>query len=579
MVSDLTAHHEVPTLAPDPIESRVTRQRDALLTLTAEQSVDCDLVPRALKGITEVAAATLRVPRVSIWRYNAARTAIDCIDLYDARTNEHSSGQSLRASDFPYYFRLIADSDVVAVDDAVSDMRTSEFTTSHLRPLGIRSMMDVAIRLGPAVIGVLCHEQTGSRRSWTDDEKAFAIATSSLISLAFERCERNRAEATLRLQSAALNAAADATVITDRQGTIVWINPAFTQLTGYSASESIGRNPRDLVKSGRHEPAFYEQMWSTLRKGQVWRGEMLNRRKDGTVYNEDQSITPVLLDGSITHFVAIKRDLTDRRNLEGQFLQAQKMEVVGRLAGGVAHDFNNLLTVINGTAELALADLPSAHPLRRDFQSILDAGNRATGLTRQLLAFSRKQIAHRTRLAVGPVLTGFRSMLQRLIGEDIKLEVVADSAGSVLADQSQLEQVILNLAVNARDAMPRGGSLYLEAANVELDEQFALRHRGVQPGPHVRLTVRDSGQGISESVMKRIFEPFFTTKEAGKGTGLGLATVYAIVAQSKGTIWVESEINRGTTFTIYLPRIDDAAVVEAPIAPTKSLKALPPGDN
>ena len=571
MKSTLTAEEEAPTILPDTIESRVTRQRDGLLKLTAEQPLDCDLVPKALMQITEVAAAALRVPRVSIWRYNATRTAIDCVDLYDTVAKEHRSGASLRASDFPYYFRVIANSDVVAVDDAVADMRTAEFASSYLRPLGIASMMDVPIRLGGAVIGVLCHEQTGPKRQWTDDEKAFAIATSTLISLALERCERRRVESTLRLQSAAFNAAADATVITDREGAIEWVNPAFTKLTGYGAEEAMGRNPRDLLKSGRHDAAFYGQMWSTLMGGQVWRGQMVNRRKDGTTYYEDQTITPIALNGRITHFVAIKRDLTERHNLEEQFLQAQKMEVVGRLAGGIAHDFNNLLTVINGTAELALTDLAPSHPLRTDFENIHEAGTRASNLTRQLLAFSRKQIVNRVPLEVGPVLTGFRAVLQRLIGEDIHLEMVAD-AGTVLADRGQLEQVILNLAVNARDAMPRGGRLHVEASNVELDSQFAALHNGVRPGPHVKILVRDSGEGMTGEVMQRIFEPFFTTKEAGKGTGLGLSTVYAIVSQS-GTIWVESTIGRGTTFTIYLPRITDNAAPQVPEVRSKTIAA------
>jgi two-component system cell cycle sensor histidine kinase/response regulator CckA len=571
MVSVITAARATPT-DPDTIETRVTRQRDALLKLTTEQPLDCDLVPKALAQITEVAAATLRVSRVSIWRYNAGRTAIDCIDLYDAIAKEHRSGSSLRASDFPHYFRVIADSDVVAVDDAIADVRTSEFTSSYLRPLGIASMMDVAIRLGEAVIGVLCHEQTGPRRHWTDDEKAFAIGTSTLISLALERCERRRVESTLRLQSAAFNAAADATVITDGEGVIEWVNPAFTKLTGYSADEAIGRNPRDLLKSGHHDSAFYERMWSTLTSGQVWRGQVVNRRKDGTTYYEDQTITPIALNGSVTHFVAIKRDLTERHNLEEQFLQAQKMEVVGRLAGGIAHDFNNLLTVINGTAELALTDLAHSHPLHKDFQNIFDAGQRASNLTRQLLAFSRKQIVNRAPLEVGPVLTGFRAVLQRLIGEDIDLDIVAD-AGTVLADRGQFEQVILNLAVNARDAMPRGGKLIVEGSNVELDPLFAARHNGVRPGPHVKILVRDTGHGMTDQVMQRIFEPFFTTKEVGKGTGLGLSTVYAIVAQSGGTIWVDSAAGRGTLFTIYLPRVTEIAVAPAPDVEAKALAA------
>ena len=543
------------------LESRLIRQRDALLALTTEPLDGFSVMPRALSRIIEVASTTLCVRRVSIWRYNSDRTAIDCVDLFDALTAGHAPGGTLRAADYPHYFQALTESDVVAVDDAVTDPRTSEFAHAYLRPLNIVSMMDVPIHRSGAVVGVVCHEHTGTPRNWTVDEKAFAIGISNLIALAFERSDRARAESAIRLQGAALNAAAHPIVVTDRDANIVYTNEAFTTLTGYTKEEAIGRNSIDLLNSARHDPRFFNEMWETLKAGRVWRGEISNRRKDGSVFLADQTVTPVRdAHGSITHYVAIKVDLTHQRNLEGQFLQAQKMEVVGRLAGGIAHDFNNLLTVINGTAELALTDLPKSHPLRSDFERIQESGKRAAGLTRQLLTFSRKQIVSRGPLEIEPVLTGFKSMLQRLIGEDISLAVRADVGRStVLADQGQIEQVILNLAVNARDAMPSGGRLAIEAANVELDGRFAETHPKARPGSYVRITVTDTGEGMSEDVLSQIFEPFFTTKESGKGTGLGLATVYAIVEQSGGTIWVSSTLGIGTMFTIYLPRVAEAA--------------------
>jgi two-component system cell cycle sensor histidine kinase/response regulator CckA len=534
------------------------RQRDALLALTAEPLDDCAALPRALARIIEVASATLRVRRVGIWRYNDAGTAIECVDLFDALTSRHGSGTVLAADDFPNYFRALTHSEIVAVDDAIRDPRTSEFSDVYLRPLAISSMMDVPIHRSGAVIGVLCHEHTGPVRTWTDDEKAFAIAVCNLIALAFERCERHRAEAAALLHSAALNATAHAVVISDRDARVVWSNPAFTALSGYTADEALGKHLPTMIASDRNDRRLIDEIWKTLWQGDVWRGELWNGGKDGTSVLVDQSITPVKdASGSITHFIAIKVDLTQQRSLEGQFLQAQKMEVVGRLAGGIAHDFNNMLTVINGTAELALSDLPKSHPLRLDFERIQESGKRAAGLTRQLLTFSRKQIVNRTPIAIAPMLTGFKSMLQRLIGEDVRLDVRADiGTSAVLADQGQLEQVILNLAVNARDAMPRGGKLSIEAADVELDDAFVELHPKARCGPHVRIVVSDTGEGISEDVLARIFEPFFTTKEQGKGTGLGLATVYAIVEQSGGTIWASSEIGNGATFTIYLPRVE-----------------------
>ncbi len=536
-------------------EERVIRQRDALILLTSRQVADSAALPQVLRSILEVSAATLCVERASIWKYNQERTSIECVDLHEARCQHHSAGYVLRAADYPAYFTALAHADVIAADVASTDPRTSEFTDKYLRPNGIQSMLDASLRLNGVVDGVLCHEHIGAPRQWTADEKSFVVAVSNVISLAFERCERQRAESVLSLQAAALNAADDAMVITDRAGTLVWVNRAFTRLTGYSANEAIGKNPRSLLNSGRHDASFYDEMWKTLLDGRVWRGHLTNRRKDGTTYVEDQAITPVTNgNGEVTHFVSLKRDLTEPNRLEAQFLQAQKMEVVGRLAGGIAHDFNNLLTVINGTAELALGDLPPQHPVRADFERIKESGDRAAALTRQLLAFSRKQLTRREPVDLGVLLTNFCGVLQRLIGEDVRLVVSADSTlAMVPADPSQIEQVVLNLAVNARDAMPRGGQLTLEARNVHLDEAFAATHSGVKAGPHVMLAVEDTGTGIAPETMARIFEPFFTTKEAGKGTGLGLATVYGIVQQSGGTVWVESEIGHGTRFLIYLP--------------------------
>jgi PAS domain S-box-containing protein len=373
--------------------------------------------------------------------------------------------------------------------------------------------------------------------------------------------ERRQAEETLRLQGAALNAAATAMVITDRHAEIVWVNPAFTALTGYSTSEALGRNPRDLVKSGAHNSAFYAELWETLLAGGVWRGEMINRRKDGSRYPEEQVITPVRdSKGEITHFIAIKRDLTDEKRVAVRHLQSQKMETVGRLAGGIAHDFNNLLTVINGTADLALTVMRQEDPLREDLEQIHGAGTRAAALTRQLLAFSRQQIMKPTVLDLNAVIENMRAILPRLIGEHIALMIVpARPLGSVLADPGQIEQVILNLAVNARDAMPDGGTLTIETRDVE--------GLSTSSGPHVMVTVSDTGIGMDEATQLKIFEPFFTSKEHGKGTGLGLSTVDGIIRQSGGSILVDSALGKGTTFTIYLPRVPGVASSSQP-APT-----------
>jgi PAS domain S-box-containing protein len=375
-----------------------------------------------------------------------------------------------------------------------------------------------------------------------------------------EMAERQRTESLLRLQSAALDASADAIIITDENGQIAWVNPAFTTLTGYSATAAVGRNPRELLKSGVQDETFYREMWDTITSGLAWRGEITNRRKDGTFYSENMTITPVRnTEHAITHYVAIKRDVTEEKRLKAQFLQAQKMESVGRLAGGIAHDFNNLLTVINGTAELACDALTGDHPLRADFAEIQKAGERAAALTRQLLAFSRKQVSKPQILTLATLVADMRSLLQRMIGEDIALTLApASGQAAVKADPGQIEQVLMNLVVNARDAMPNGGTLTIETKNVEIQNADDGHFESMYPGSYVLLSIRDTGTGMTEQTRARLFEPFFTTKEQGKGTGLGLATVYGIVEQSGGHITVETALGQGTTFRIYLPAVLEA---------------------
>lgn len=681
--------------------------------------------------------------------------------------------------------------------------------------------------------------------------------------------ERSRVQEQLRLQGAALNAAANAIVITDRAGVIQWSNPAFAELTGYTSVEAVGKDPGDLLKSDRHDPAFYKDLWETILSGQVWRGEMINRRKDRSLYTEEQTITPVRDGrGAITHFIAVKQDTTERnriteevrqraklselgaaigvslseadslaealqscaealvthlgaafarvwilnhdenvlelqasaglythlngphgrvpvgqfkigriagdrkphltnsvigdpevsdqewarregmvafaghplivgdrvvgvmalfaqhalsdsamsaltsvadhialgierhrssdalriaeermrfalknadvgiwdmdyttgvlrwsevleaqyglipgtfggtfeafvdlihpddrtsvletmgkamkagseftvqnrsvwpdgtvrwlngagrvllgengepvravgismdvtarRTLEEQFQQAQKMEAVGRLAGGVAHDFNNLLTAILGYCELVL-EVAQEDSVRADTTEIQKAGMRAARLTRQLLAFSRKQIIEPTLLSLNAVVTNILVMLGRLIGEDVKIVVnLGHELALVKADRGQVEQVVMNLAVNARDAMPNGGTLTIETANVELDEHYALTHLDAKPGHYVVLTVTDTGVGMTPQVQARLFEPFFTTKEPGKGTGLGMATVHGIVKQSGGSVGVYSEVGKGTSFKVYFPRADSAEMVVEDQAPAARPRA------
>jgi PAS domain S-box-containing protein len=375
--------------------------------------------------------------------------------------------------------------------------------------------------------------------------------------------ERKRVEVELRKLTEAVGQASTSIVITDRAGNIEYVNRAFTTTTGYTAEEAHGLNPR-VLKSGKTSPETYRQMWETITAGGTWQGELCNRKKNGELFWEEAVVSPVRdAGGAITHFIANKLDVTHSRDLEQRFLQAQKMEAVGRLAGGVAHDFNNLLGVITGYAELLKGQIDERHPGRSRIEHILTAAQRAAGLTRQLLAFSRKQVLEPRVLDPNAVVAGVEMMLRRLIGEDVDLVLKLDATvGTVKADPGQIEQVLMNLAVNARDAMPAGGILALETAGVDLDESYARFYPGATAGPHVVLAVSDTGVGMDATTLAHAFEPFFTTKEEGKGTGLGLSTVYGIIQQSGGFVSAYSELGRGTTFRVYLPRIGNPAVEE-----------------
>ncbi|MBZ0119134.1 MAG: PAS domain S-box protein, partial [Sandaracinaceae bacterium] len=377
--------------------------------------------------------------------------------------------------------------------------------------------------------------------------------------------EARRQDEIRRLQSAALDAAANAMVITDREGTIEWVNPAFCALTGYRAEEAIGRKP-SLLKSGLQPSSFYASLWQTILRGEVWRSELVNRRKDGSLYHEEETITPILSEaGVITHFVAIKQDISERKRaemerwkLQDELRVSEKLRAVGSLAGGIAHDFNNLLAVISSYAEVAADELPAQEPTRAHLGEIRSAVVRAADLTRQLLAFSRKQPMRVEAVSLNEIALGLEKMLRRVLGEHIELELsLAPSLGLTRADPTQIEQVIVNLAVNARDAMPEGGRLCIATSDVLLDQRHVTMHPEIDPGVYVVLSVADNGMGMDDLTRQRIFEPYFTTKEQGKGTGLGLATVHGIVEQSGGRVWVYSELGIGTTFEIYLPRLQE----------------------
>ncbi len=342
------------------------------------------------------------------------------------------------------------------------------------------------------------------------------------------------------------------------EGVILDVNKAALGALGYEKEELVGK-PIMTIYPEDQLPRVKENIETWRNTGRLEEREIEVLTKGGQRRTVLLSASAVRSGkGKILHSVSVQRDVTERRHLEEQFRQAQKMEAIGRLAGGVAHDFNNLLTVIKGTSQLLLLDLREADPLRKHVEEILEAADRAAALTAQLLAFSRKQVMELRVIDMNRIVEDLEKMLRRIIGEDIELVTfLQEGISKVKADPAQIQQAIINLAVNARDAMPEGGKLTMETANVDLDEEYARLHTGVEPGPYVMLSMSDNGAGMTAEVKERVFEPFFTTKEMGKGTGLGLSTVYGIVKQSNGHIWVYSEPGRGTTFKIYLPRVEE----------------------
>ena len=404
--------------------------------------------------------------------------------------------------------------------------------------------------------GVKSHGDAASHAA----ESALIRTIRGAVALGRAEQQRREVEDTFGTLYSAIEQSADMVLITDSSGVIEYVNPAFEKITGYARAEVIGQTPR-ILKSGEQSPELYRELWAKITAGEVYRGVLVNRKKTGESFVVEKTITPVRnAAGRVTHFISNDRDISERRRLEAALFQAQKMDAIGLLAGGVAHDFNNLLLVISSYAELMQDSIGPEHHLHRNVQEILSASRRAADLTRQLLAFGRKQTQTLQILNLNTVLRDISRMLPRLIGEDVELTIAPEAdLGKVKLDPVQLEQIVMNLAANARDAMPAGGKLTIATRNVELDDSYVQTRTVVPPGQYVLLEVSDSGQGIDPEHLPHIFEPFYTTKEKGKGTGLGLATVYGIIKQSGGFIWVYSEPGMGTTFRIYFPRVEHRA--------------------
>ncbi|MHB8772332.1 MAG: PAS domain S-box protein [Syntrophales bacterium] len=384
----------------------------------------------------------------------------------------------------------------------------------------------------------------------------FAGKPASLASIRDVTDRKQAEEDRVRLASA-IEQSGEIVVMTDRAGSIEYVNPAFSRITGYTAEDAVGKNLA-MLKSGRQSEEFYQEMWDTLTGGRTWRGHFVNRKKDGSLFEEEATISPVKnAAGEITHYVAVKRDVTEQLKIEKQLSQAQKMEAIGTMAGGIAHDFNNILGAISGYTELSLAKTPVDSRVKYYLEQIHTAGQRAINLVKQILEFSRQTEKERIPLSLTPLIKEAAKLLREIMPATIEIRLnLRAEADTVLADATQIYQILMNLCTNAYQAMKeKGGVLEILLDGREIGEDPADELRGLSPGRYVALTVRDTGEGIDPVIVKRIFDPFFTTKKIGEGTGLGLSVVHGIVKSYGGKITVESRLGEGSSFHVYFPRI------------------------
>ena len=386
----------------------------------------------------------------------------------------------------------------------------------------------------------------------------------SVSGVFFDITERKQVEKERGLLATAIEQAAESVIISARPGTIQYVNPAFEQLSGFTRKEIVGKNFR-ILKSDRHDESFYKEMWDVISSGEIWSGHITNRMKDGTLREFETKISPVRDNsGKVVNFVSVSRDVTQVVALQAQLQQTQKMQAIGTLAGGIAHDFNNILAAVIGYTEIAIADVEKGGVLHDNLKEVLKAGERAKDLVNQILTFSRQSEQDLKPIKVALIVKEVLKLIRASLPATIAIDQDLKSNAAVLGDYTKIHQVLMNLCTNAAHAMrKKGGVLNVSLADVELDADYAAKHFDIKPGPYLKLSVRDTGQGISSDLLGQIFDPFFTTKQQGEGTGMGLSVAHGIVKSHGGTISVYSEPGEGSIFNVYLPAIESSSEQKA----------------
>ncbi len=553
---------------------RYERQHISLAQMIRGGVMQAIHLESAFRLITEEIAHAMEVERVSIWRYDQNRSSLVCQMLFEAGSRRHSSGMELQGGNYPSYFRAMAQNETIAADDARHDPRTCEFTESYLAPLGITSMLDSPLHVGGVLAGVLCQEHVGPLRTWLPEEKSFATSMANFISLVLAQWERRQVEDMLRQQASLLDKANDAILVRDLDHNITYWNKSAEILYGWTAEEAKGRKVSELLYVD--DSQFEEKNDQVLTDGE-WAGEILQVTKSGEEVTVEGRWTLVRDgEGRPKCVLAINTNITEQKRLEDQVLRSQRMESIGTLAGGIAHDLNNVLTPIMMSVDLLNLRIKD-EVCRETLETIASSARRGADMLNQVLSFARGMEGQKTPLNISRLLQDLARIVGDTFPKNIHLRLRDElfETDAVSGDPTQIHQVLLNLCVNARDAMPAGGTLTISAAHILIDAQYAAMNIEAREGPHIMISVEDDGMGIAPEILQKIFDPFFTTKEMGRGTGLGLSTSLAIMKSHGGFFRVYSELGHGSCFHVYLP-LQPTQVMEPPVVEEQ---VLPRGNH